>query len=87
MSDAANQAARTRFRSIRLTSITTVAGLTPLLLEKSRQARILMPLATSLAAGLCAATVAALFLVPAGYVALDDIGWLRALDTRRSRRS
>jgi len=76
---AAKQAARARFRPILLTSITTVAGLTPLLLEKSLQAQILIPLAASLAFGLAAATIAALFLVPAVYAILDDFGWLGAL--------
>jgi multidrug efflux pump subunit AcrB len=77
---AAKQAGRARFRPILLTSITTVAGLTPLLLEKSLQAQILIPLAASLAFGLATATVAALFLVPAVYSILDDFGWLGALE-------
>ncbi len=76
---AAKQAGRARFRPILLTSITTVAGLTPLLLEKSLQAQILIPLAASLAFGLVAATAAALFLVPAVYCILDDFGLLGAL--------
>lgn len=76
---AAKQAGRARFRPILLTSISTVAGLMPLLLEKSLQAQILIPLAASLAFGLVAATVAALFLVPAVYCILDDFGWLGAL--------
>ena len=76
---AAKQAARARFRPILLTSITTVAGLTPLLLEKSLQAQILIPLASALAFGLAAGTIAALFLVPAVYAILDDFGWLGAL--------
>ena len=67
-------------RPILLTSITTVAGLTPLLLEKSLQAQILIPLAASLAFGLVTANVAALFLVPAVYVILDDFGALGALE-------
>ncbi|MCB1737560.1 MAG: efflux RND transporter permease subunit [Gammaproteobacteria bacterium] len=70
--DAAKQAGRARFRPILLTSITTIAGLMPLLLEKSLQAQILIPLATSLAFGLTAATLFALFLVPAMYCILDD---------------
>jgi multidrug efflux pump subunit AcrB len=78
--EAAKHAGRARFRPILLTSITTVAGLMPLLLEKSLQAQILVPLATSLAFGLTAATIAALFLVPAVYAILDDLGWLGALD-------
>lgn len=78
--EAAKDAGRARFRPILLTSITTIAGLTPLLLEKSLQAQILIPLAASLAFGLMAATVAALFLVPALYAILDDLGWLGALE-------
>ncbi|WP_404384605.1 efflux RND transporter permease subunit [Caenispirillum salinarum] len=70
--EAAKAAARARFRAIVLTSLTTVAGLTPLLLEKSLQAQVLIPLATSLAFGLATATILALFLVPAFYTILDD---------------
>ena len=74
--DAARAAGRARFRPILLTSITTIAGLTPLLLEKSLQAQILIPLATSLAFGLLAATLFALFLVPAIFCILDDFNAL-----------
>ncbi|MBF0367866.1 MAG: efflux RND transporter permease subunit [Magnetococcales bacterium] len=76
---AAKQAGRARFRPILLTSITTVAGLTPLLLEKSLQAQILIPMAASLAFGLMTATLAALFLVPAVYCILDDFNLLGPL--------
>ena len=69
-----------RFRPILLTSITTVAGLLPLLMEKSLQAQVLIPLATSLAFGLATATLAALILVPCVYVILDDLGWLGAIE-------
>lgn len=69
---AAKQAGHERFRPILLTSITTIAGLLPLLLEKSLQAQILIPLATSLAFGLATATIIALFLVPSIYCILDD---------------
>ncbi len=81
--EAAAEAARARFRPILLTSITTIAGLTPLLLEKSLQAQILIPLATSLAFGLTTATLAALLLVPTLYAILDDLGWLGALEGER----
>ncbi len=77
---AALHAGLARFRPILLTSITTVAGLLPLLLEKSLQAQILIPLATSLAFGLATATTAALFLVPSVYTILDDMGWLGAVE-------
>lgn len=67
-------AARARFRPIVLTSITTVAGLLPLLLEESLQAQVLIPLAASLAFGLATATLIALVLVPAVYCILGDWG-------------
>lgn len=77
--EAARQAARARFRPILLTSITTIAGLMPLLLERSLQAQILIPLAASIAFGLTAATLVALFLVPAVYCILDDFNLLGSL--------
>lgn len=70
--EASRQAAHERFRPILLTSITTIAGLLPLLLEKSLQAQILIPLATSIAFGLATATIIALFLVPAIYCIIED---------------
>ena len=56
-----------RFRPVLLTSVTTVAGLVPILLERSIQAEILIPMAVSLAFGLSMATVWVLLLVPALY--------------------
>jgi multidrug efflux pump subunit AcrB len=76
---AAKDAARNRFRPILLTSISTIAGLTPLLMEKSLQAQILIPLAASIAFGLTAATIVALFLVPAVYCILNDFKLLGRL--------
>ena len=73
---AASQAGRARFRPILLTSITTITGLTPLLLETSMQAQILIPLAAALAFGLTSATLVALFLVPSIYCILDDFNAL-----------
>ncbi len=72
--EAAKMASRERFRAVLLTSITTIAGLTPLLLEKSLQAQILIPLATSIVFGLLATTVLVLLVVPAMYSILDDLG-------------
>lgn len=71
---AARMASRDRFRAILLTSITTIAGLTPLLLEKSLQAQILIPLATSIIFGLLASTLLVLLLIPAFYSVLHDFG-------------
>jgi multidrug efflux pump subunit AcrB len=56
-----------RLRAIFLTSVTTVAGLLPMLLEKSFQAQVLIPMATSLAFGLIASTALVLFVVPLLY--------------------
>lgn len=58
------EAGRTRFRAIFLTSITTIAGLAPLLLEKSRQAQFLKPMAISIAYGIGIATVLTLLMLP-----------------------
>jgi len=56
-----------RLRAIFLTSVTTVAGLLPMLLEKSFQAQVLIPMATSLSFGLIASTGLVLFVVPLLY--------------------
>jgi HAE1 family hydrophobic/amphiphilic exporter-1 len=58
------EAGRRRFRPVLLTSITTIAGLVPLLLETSFQAQVLIPMATSLCFGLLLATGLVLVLVP-----------------------
>jgi len=71
---AARQASRDRFRPVLLTSLTTIAGLTPLLFEQSLQAQVLVPLITSLAFGLLASTALVLLLVPALYAVLHDFG-------------
>lgn len=53
-----------RFRAIFLTSLTTVAGLAPLLLEKSRQAQFLKPMAISISYGIVIATFLTLLMLP-----------------------
>ncbi|SDE91673.1 efflux RND transporter permease subunit [Cellulophaga baltica] len=62
--DAMYEAGKSRFRAIFLTSITTIAGLAPLLLEKSRQAQFLKPMAISIAYGIAFATVLTLLMLP-----------------------
>lgn len=62
--DALIFAGRARFRAIFLTSATTVAGLTPLLLEKSRQAQWLKPMAITVSYGIAFATILTLILLP-----------------------
>lgn len=61
-----------RFRPIMLTTLTTFAGLAPMLVEKSLQARFLIPMAISLAFGVMFATLITLFLVPSLYMILED---------------
>ncbi len=62
--DALYEAGRSRFRAIFLTSLTTVAGLAPLILEKSRQAQFLIPMAISIAYGIAFATFLTLIMLP-----------------------
>jgi len=70
---AVKEAGAARFRPIMLTSLTTFAGLTPLMLEHSLQAQFMIPMAISLAFGVMFATVVSLILVPSTYFILDDI--------------
>ena len=62
-----------RFRPILLTTVTTVAGLLPLLLEDSVQAQFLIPMAISIAFGLMVSTFILLVLIPALLVIASDI--------------
>ena len=71
--DAAISAGTQRFRAIILTSLTTFMGLMPIVLERSLQAQIVIPMAISLAFGILFATVITLLLVPSLYLILDDI--------------
>ena len=62
--EALYEAGRSRFRAIMLTSITTVAGLAPLILETARSAQFLIPMAISIVYGIGYATFLTLFLLP-----------------------
>jgi len=74
---AAIEACLSRFRAIILTSVTTFAGLYPLLTETSEQAQYLIPAAASMAYGLLFATVISLLLIPILLVISAEIGtWL-----------
>ena len=69
-----------RFRAIVLTSVTTAAGLMPIMLEGSLQAQYVIPMAISLSFGIVFATIITLFLVPALYMLqLDGIARVRSL--------
>jgi multidrug efflux pump subunit AcrB len=67
------EAACQRLRAVLLTSLTTIAGLTPLLFETSLQAQFLIPMATSIAFGLAFATVLILLFVPALLSIYEDV--------------
>ncbi|MCA9175048.1 MAG: efflux RND transporter permease subunit [Planctomycetales bacterium] len=67
VNEALLQAGQRRFRPVMLTTITTVAGLLPILLETSLQAQVLIPMATSIAFGEIFATVLVLYLMPVSY--------------------
>jgi len=70
--EAVRTAGVARFRPILLTSLTTFAGLTPILLETSLQAQFLIPMAISLSFGVLFATFITLLLVPCIYLVLED---------------
>ena len=63
-----------RFRPIVLTSLTTFAGLLPILFEKSTQAQFLIPMVLSLAFGVLFSSVVTLFMVPCAYLGGNNIG-------------
>ncbi len=86
--EAVVDASVSRFRPIVLTAVTTFAGLTPLMMERSLQAQILIPMGISLAFGVVSATAITLLVVPCGYVVLEDCGDLlrRRSQRRRQRR-
>jgi multidrug efflux pump subunit AcrB len=75
--DASKQAVRDRFRAIFLTSVTTVAGMTPLLFETSTQALILVPLVTSIVFGMLTSTLLIMLVLPSVYGIMDDLGFVR----------
>ncbi|MCA9779024.1 MAG: efflux RND transporter permease subunit, partial [Candidatus Eremiobacteraeota bacterium] len=72
--EAIRKSSKRRFLPIFLTSITTIAGLLPLLFEKSLQAQILIPLANAVCFGLLSATVLIVLVVPCLYRICWDLG-------------
>mgnify|MGYP001164110185 CR=1 FL=1 len=71
--DALKKAAISRFRPIILTSVTTVAGLAPLIFEKSMQAQFIIPMAIAIAYGLLAATFLTLIFLPITLYSLNFV--------------
>ncbi|MCI4671191.1 MAG: efflux RND transporter permease subunit [Bacteroidia bacterium] len=72
--EALYEASLSRFRPIFLTSVTTIAGLGPLILEKSLQAQFLIPMAITVAFGLAVATLLILVMLPALLILFN---WLK----------
>jgi len=71
------EAGQRRFRPVLLTSLTTVAGLFPILMERSFQAQLVIPMATSLCFGLMLSTLLVLVLVPTFYSIYGTIFGIR----------
>ncbi len=72
LKEAAAAASKERFRAVFLTSVTTVAGVLPLLLETNIQAQIIQPIAISIAFGLMMTTTIVLFFIPTIYVIIEE---------------
>lgn len=70
------KASRDRFRAVFLTSLTTAAGLLPLLLESSLQAQVVQPMVVSIVFGIFSSTLLVLFIIPSVYVILADFNLL-----------
>ncbi|MBT8143382.1 MAG: efflux RND transporter permease subunit, partial [Gammaproteobacteria bacterium] len=85
--DAIVSGAARRVRPIVLTSLTTFFGLSPMIFETSLQARFLIPMALSLGFGVLFVTAIALLLMPAAYMALEDIRSLFGMHTAGSNGS
>ncbi len=73
LAKAVELAGQARFRPIILTSLTTAAGVTPLMLEPSLQAQFLIPMAVALSWGVLFGTMATLVLLPSLYMIVEDI--------------
>lgn len=72
-----------RFRAVFLTSISTVAGLMPLILETNPHIQLLIPMAVSIVGGILSSTIITLILIPAFLMILNDIQTLLKIHTHR----
>ena len=88
LAEAVRDAGRARLRAIMLTSLTTFAGLTPMMLERSMSAQFMIPMAIALAFGVIFASLITLFFVPCAHLVVEDIQNLLhgRLDKRASAR-
>ncbi len=85
---ALREGSKRRFRAIFLTTFTTFAGLMPIMLERSFQARFLQPMAVAIAFGVVFATLLTLVLIPCLFVILNDLRrlWYAAVHMRWPQR-
>ena len=72
--EAVIEAGCARFRAITLTSITTFAGVLPIMFETSLQAKFVIPMAVALGFAVMFATLITLVLVPCLYIVMSDVG-------------
>ncbi len=81
LNDAVYDAGIARLRPIILTTLTTSLGLAPLMLEKSRQAQFLIPMAASVAYGLLFGTFILLIILPTGFLSFNRLrlAWARGV--------
>jgi len=77
INDAIREACHRRLRAVVLTSLTTIAGLTPLLFERSLQAQFLIPMATSISFGLAYATFLILIVIPSALSLVEVANYKR----------
>lgn len=73
IAESVTRASTARFRAITLTSITTFAGVLPILFETSLQAAFVIPMAAALGFAVMYATLVTLILVPCLYMMLEDV--------------
>jgi len=73
IADALYEAGKTRFRPIILTTVTTAAGLAPMILLKSEQGQWLVPMALSVASGLIFGTFITLLVLPSTLYVISDL--------------
>jgi multidrug efflux pump subunit AcrB len=71
--EAVVQGGARRFRAIFLTTISTIGGLAPLIVETDMQAKFLIPMALSVAAGVAFATLLTLILIPSLLIIVNDV--------------
>ncbi|WP_028116914.1 efflux RND transporter permease subunit [Ferrimonas senticii] len=72
--EAVVRASSERFRAVMITSLTTAAGLLPILMETSLQAQVVKPLVISIVFGIFTSTVLVVLVIPCAYAVLDDLG-------------